>query len=107
MDDLSNMTVEEYRSLTEYSTEESQIDCGSSSKRALIYGLIAVALTTTVVGGLPFGIVAIVHGIKAVKTRPQDKRGMVGIILGITAILLFFLMICWLIIQFLVFLFMP
>ena len=107
MDDMSNLTEEEYRDLTEYSTEDWRVDEGSSSKRALIYGLIAIALTTSIIGGVPFGIVAIVHGVKAVKTRPQDKRGMVGIILGSTAIAAFLLMVCWFILRVIIFMLLP
>ena len=107
MDDLSSMTEEEYRQITEYTTEDFQVDCGSRSKRALIYGLIAIALSSTVIGGVPFGVVAIIHGVKAVKTRPQDKRGKVGIALGCTAIGLFLFSVCVLVFRFLLFMFLP
>ncbi len=107
MDNYGNLTEEEYREITEYTTEEFRIDEGSSNKRALIYGLIGIALTTTFIGGVPFAIVAIIHGIKAVKTRPQDKRGKVGIILGCVELGLFLLMLCWLAFKLLLFMFLP
>ena len=107
MDDLNNLSEEEIREITEYSTEEFRIDSASSSKRALIYGLISVALTGSVIGGIPFAIVAIVHGVRSVKTRPQDKMGKVGIILGCTEFGLFFLMLCWFAFRLLLFMFLP
>ena len=36
MDNYGNLTEEEYREITEYTTEEFRIDEGSSNKRALI-----------------------------------------------------------------------